>query len=234
MEQAPADGTLWEIPSVNIDATDSWSSHYACRRDVAARFGDIFSLPLAKRARDVLSRQVGESALVLEVGAGDRRMAEKLRAGRGGLTYESMDIDPCGNHDYSDLSKIDRQYDVIFAFEVLEHIDVDELGPFLSQVAGLVREGGSLVLSTPNTWYPPAYLRDITHRTPLPYDELGALVQRAGLHVSEIYRVYHDPVHRRLLRQYLFGWVFQMMGIDYARQIVLVAERPAAAARKAA
>ena len=159
MEQAPADGTLWEIPSVNIDATDSWSSHYACRRDVAARFGDIFSLPLAKRARDVLSRQVGESALVLEVGAGDRRMAEKLRAGRGGLTYESMDIDPCGNHDYSDLSKIDRQYDVIFAFEVVEHIDVDELGPFLSQVAGLVREGGSLVLSTPNTWYPPAYLR---------------------------------------------------------------------------
>jgi hypothetical protein len=28
---------------------------------------------------------------------------------------------------------------------------------------------------------------------------------------------------RRLLRQYLFGWLFRMIGIDFARQIVLVA-----------
>ena len=56
---------------------------------------------------------------------------------------------------------------------------------------------------------------------------LAGLVAAAGFEVTRVERVYHDPVHRRLLRQYLFGWLFRMIGIDYARQIVLVARRPA-------
>jgi hypothetical protein len=85
--------------------------------------------------------------------------------------------------------------------------------------------GGRLVLSTPNTYYPPAYLRDVTHRTPLCYDELAGLVGAAGLEVERIARVYHDPVHRAFLRRYLFGWLFEMIGIDFARQIILVARK---------
>ncbi|HVX62297.1 MAG TPA: hypothetical protein VHC19_16895, partial [Pirellulales bacterium] len=81
---------------------------------------------------------------------------------------------------------------------------------------------------TPNTYYPPAYLRDVTHRTPLCYDELAALVASAGGRVVRINRVYHDPIHRKLMRRYLFGWLFRMIGIDFARQIVLIAEKPAA------
>ena len=84
-----------------------------------------------------------------------------------------------------------------------------------------------MLLSTPNTFYPPAYLRDATHRTPLCYDELAGLVTAAGLEVTRVARVYHDPVHRRFLRQYCLGWLFRLIGIDYARQIVLVAHKPA-------
>jgi hypothetical protein len=55
---------------------------------------------------------------------------------------------------------------------------------------------------------------------------LAALVEGAGLHVERIARIYHDPLHRKLLRRYLFGWLFRLIGIDFARQIALVARRP--------
>jgi SAM-dependent methyltransferase len=207
---------------------NSWSEQYKLRRAAAQRFGRIFALPIVRRVRDVLLACVDDGARVLEVGAGDRRMGELLRKSRANVEYRSIDIDPRGEHDYRSLDEIDRRFDCVFAFEVVEHIAVDEIPAWLSRLAELLEPGGRLVLSTPNTYYPPAFLRDITHRTPLCYDELAALAAAAGLDVGRIARVYHDPVHRALLRRYLFGWLFEMIGIDFARQIVLVAEKPQA------
>ena len=207
---------------------NSWSEQYKLRREAAQRFGRIFALPIEKRVRDVLLQCVDDRARVLEVGAGDRRVGELLRGNREGVDYRSMDIDPRGEHDYRSLDEIDRAFDCVFAFEVVEHIAAEEIPGWLARLAELLAPGGRLVLSTPNTYYPPAYLRDVTHRTPLCYDELAALAAAAGLEVQRIARVYHDPVHRTLLRRYLFGWLFEMIGIDFARQIILVARKPAA------
>ena len=207
---------------------NSWSEQYKLRREAAARFGRIFDLPIVRRVRDVLLSCVRDDARVLEVGAGDRRMGALVKNARANVDYRSIDIDPRGEHDYRNLDEIERTFTCVFAFEVIEHLAIDEIPAWLKRLAELLEPGGRLVLSTPNTYYPPAYLRDVTHRTPLCYDELAALVAAAGLNVSSIVRVYHDPVHRRLLRRYLFGWLFWMIGIDFARQIVLVAEKPAA------
>lgn len=207
---------------------NSWSKQYKLRRDAAKRFGRIFALPIVRRVRDALLDCVGDNMRVLEVGAGDRRMGDLLRNHREGVDYRSIDIDPHGNHDYRSLDEIDRTFDCVFAFEVVEHIGVDELPGWLARLGELLAPSGRLVLSTPNTYYPPAYLRDVTHRTPLCYDELAGLVGAAGLEVERIARVYHDPVHRAFLRRYLFGWLFEMIGIDFARQIILVARKPAA------
>lgn len=203
----------------------SWSELYQARRATAARFGKIFQLPLLKRVRDALLAEIQDGAEVLEVGAGDRGMQAWLDRARRDVRYESMDIDPRGAHDYQRLDQITRQYDCVFALEVIEHLRLEEIPDWLARLASLLKPGGRLLLSTPNTYYPPAYLRDATHRTPLCHDELGALVTMSGLEVQAIVRIYHDPVHRRLLRQYLFGWLFRMLGIDFARQIVLVARR---------
>ena len=65
------------------------------------------------------------------------------------------------------------------------------------------------------------------HRTPLSYDELGGLVDMSGFRVERIVRIYNDPLPRYLARRYLFGWLFRLLGIDFSRQIVLVAQHVA-------
>ncbi len=207
----------------------SWSELYSRRREAAARFGDVFDLPIVKRVRDVLVDSVRDGDRVLEVGAGDRKMREHLVERRSHVRYESMDIDPRGEHDYRTLDEIGHRFQCVCAFEVAEHIPPDDILPWLARLGELLEPGGRLVLSTPNTYYPPAFLRDVTHRTPLCYDELAALVAGAGLRVARIVRIYHDPVHRAFARRYLFGWLFRLIGIDFARQIVLVAEKPSPA-----
>lgn len=212
--------------SMEMCKKNSWSRQYELRRAAAARFGKVFALPLVKRVRDVLLACVPDGARVLEIGAGDRRMGELLLRAREGVVYESLDIDPELPHDYRSLDQVPHRFDCIFAFEVIEHLAIDEIPGWLARLGELLEPDGRLVLSTPNTYYPPAYLRDTTHRTPLCHDELAGLVESAGLNVTRLVRIYHDPFHRMILRRYLFGWLFRMIGIDFARQIALVAVKP--------
>lgn len=214
------------MDSRNVNALNSWSRQYALRREIESRFGDIFHVPLAKKVRDVLVANVPDRAEVLEIGAGDRRMRQILEGRREGIRYESMDIDPGGDHDYRSLADIRKPFDAVFAFEVAEHLSLDELRTWLPRLAELLKPGGRLLLSTPNVYYPPNFLRDVTHRTPLCYDELGAMLEIAGLNVEQIVRIYNDPLHRIVLRRYLFGWLFRTIGIDFARQIMVVARKP--------
>jgi 2-polyprenyl-3-methyl-5-hydroxy-6-metoxy-1,4-benzoquinol methylase len=204
----------------------SWSTLYRLRKEAARRFGPLYSLPIVKRASGILLDAARSGDRILEVGAGDRRMRAKLERAHGGVHYESLDVDPQGDHDYGSLSEVTGPYDLVFAFEVVEHLPVDDIVPWLSALCQRTRRGGTLLLSTPNTYYPPAYLRDATHRTPLCYDELSALCAASGWQVERVMRVYHEPVHRTLVRRYLFGWLFRLLGLDFAKQIVLLARKP--------
>lgn len=203
----------------------AWSSVYEHRRRVAKRFGKIFQLPIVRRLRHVLLDVIPAEGEVLEVGAGTRRMEAQVRKGRPGAEYRSMDIDRRNAHDYYDLDDVEREFDCVFSFEVVEHLTLDEIVEWLPRLQECLKPGGALVLSTPNTFYPPDFLRDATHRTALCYDELGGLVEAAGMRVERIARVYHDSVARTILRRYVFGWLFRLIGIDFAKQIVLVARR---------
>ena len=115
-------------------------------------------------------------------------MKPRLEAQFAGLRYQSMDIDAFGEHDYTSLEGIEQRFDLVYAFEVAEHIDRGAIAPWIDSMARLLKPGGRLVLSTPNTFYPPAYLRDITHLTPLCYDEFGAVIESTGLRVERIVR----------------------------------------------
>jgi len=82
-----------------------------------------------------------------------------------------------------------------------------------------------VVLTTPNTFYPPAYLRDSTHRTPFCYDELGGLLLRHGFELTGVFRLYHAPFVWKVLRRGLLAPLHRVLGIDFARQIAIVGRR---------
>jgi len=221
------------LPETDSTGGDiSWSSLFQHRKQAARRLGSIYELPLAKRLRDVLLREIGAQRAntehpltVLELGAGARKMSQYIGQRFDDVEYQSLDIDPLGQHEYRDWRDVHRSFDLIFAFEVIEHLPVDAIPGWLLQIAEHLEPGGQLLLSTPNTYYPPAFLRDVTHRTPLCYDELAGLVAASGLAVDQVVRIYHDPLPRRVLRQYLLGWLFRAIGLDFAHQIALVAHR---------
>lgn len=200
----------------------SWSTQYAARRRVAARFPTVWHLPLVSKLARVFAAHVPASARVLDVGAGGRAAAALLP----GRTYLSLDPDPAGAHDHRRLEDVSGPLDAILLLEVVEHLTPPAAEDLLRDLAARLEPGGVLVVSTPNTHHPPAYLRDATHVTPWAYDELGGLVERCGLELRLVARVYNDAFLRKIARRYLFGWLFRLLGLDFARQIVVVAARP--------
>jgi len=197
---------------------------------IAARFGDIWALPIRRRYSHVLLELGRCGERVLHIGAGDCHLAGVLGEAWGDVSYASCDIDTDGGHDFHALEDIpdDGTFDLIFGFEVIEHMTLEAAGAAIAESCRLLQPGGTLVLSTPNIFYPPGFLRDATHLTPFCYDELGALATLGGLEVESIYRLYHDSLVKKLLRRVVFYPVFLLLGIDFARQILLVARRPEA------
>ncbi|HEX2360736.1 MAG TPA: class I SAM-dependent methyltransferase [Jiangellaceae bacterium] len=80
--------------------------------------------------------------------------------------------------------------DVVTAFHVIEHLDVDELLALLAAARHVLRPGGCVVLETPN----PTNLQmgacdfynDPTHRSPLPPDLTEFLVSASGFDEIEV------------------------------------------------
>ncbi len=202
-----------------------WSELYERRRAVQRRFGRVHALPLVKRVRHVLVPHVKPGMRVLDVGAGARRVREILERDVGDVQYESVDPDPAGGHEHTSIDDAVGPFDVVVSLEVVEHIEPSEVQAWLRDVVQQVGPGGRLVISTPNTYHPQEFQRDMTHRTPCAYDQLAGLLEALGLTVESIHRVHADAAWRLVLRRYVFGWLFRLLALDYARQIVITAQR---------
>lgn len=66
------------------------------------------------------------------------------------------------------LAQCDRDFDLITAFDIVEHFTRDEALTFLEQCRACLRPGGGLALTTPNgaAWRPgPVVYGDLTHET---------------------------------------------------------------------
>lgn len=203
-----------------------WSGLHERRRALERRWPSIFSLPLVRRASDVVLREARPGLRVLEAGAGDRRMKARLEAAAPGLVYRSADPDPAQPHDGRDVDSIEGPFDLVFALELIEHFPPEEALAFLRRCRDLLAPGGRLVIGTPDVFTPGRWHRDAGHRTPFSPWELGGFAEEAGFRVDALLRAWNAPFAERVLRRGLLGWVHRLTGADYAHSVVLVATRP--------
>tara|TARA_R110002073_G_scaffold2932_1_gene18914 strand:- start:170 stop:796 length:627 start_codon:yes stop_codon:yes gene_type:complete len=207
--------------------TINWQQLFQQRKAAEHRFGSIWNLPVRKRYHVVLGELGGPGVQLLEIGAGDRGLAKTMESYWQAFEYKSCDIDPTYPHDFSSSSEIEGEYDLIVGCELIEHLSLQNAAELLLDCFAHTKRGGKIMLTTPNTFYPPGFMRDATHITPFCYDELAGLLAVCGFNPTGIYRLYHDSLVKRFIKRVLFYPVFRVVGIDFAHQIAVVAEKPA-------
>ena len=90
-----------------------WSQLYKHRKSVAQKFGELWQLPIEKRYHAILIPLGKAGTTLLEIGAGDRSLQNRLAKQWFDFTYKSCDIDKSHPHDFFDIHDVTGQYDLI-------------------------------------------------------------------------------------------------------------------------
>jgi SAM-dependent methyltransferase len=138
---------------------------------------------------DYFARYVAPDADVLELGAGWCDFANLIKARR----VVAMDLDATVTRaaaahveaevgDCTDLSRFgDDTFDVVFASNLLEHLDREQSGRLLAGAARVLRPGGRLILMQPNFRLDPGrYFDDFTHVSVFTDQSLGDYLASLG------------------------------------------------------
>lgn len=118
---------------------DAWGRYELAKKmckakevlDVGCGFGLGSELVLKSGAKRVLGVDYSKDTI-----------AEAKKNEKEGLTFEA--------HDALKLGTIKDKFDVILAFEILEHLPLNKVDTFISGIRGLLKKDGVLLLSTPN------------------------------------------------------------------------------------
>ncbi len=205
--------------------TVSWSKLFEFRGKIHERYPDIWDLKILRKRFPLMLRTIRDGERVLDIGASDRSLEKRLKRHFPELVYKSVDIDREKFHDFYSLEEIRESFSVVFLFEVIEHLELEEGVQLLKRCYDLLNEGGRLILTTPNVFNPSRFWRDATHRVAYCYDELGGLLLVQGFSITNMYRTYNDVFHRYLFRIYVMAPVHRYLGIDFAKSILIVAEK---------
>lgn len=139
----------------------------------------------------VLGDDVAPGKRLLEVGFGDGRLLTWAR--RRGADVAGLEIQPAlvdgaraaGFDAHASIEAFaDASFDIVVAFDVLEHVDREVLLPLTRSLAGKLRTGGRLIVRYPNCQVPAGLAiqySDHTHETPLSEAIVGWLFRAAGL-----------------------------------------------------
>ncbi len=203
----------------------SWSKLFQYRDEIHGCYRDIWDLKILRRRFPLMVQNIRDGEKVLDVGASNRNLGERLRHHFPNLVYKSMDIDREQFHDFYSLEEVQESFDVIFLFEVIEHLGLEEGIRLIKKIHDLLSEGGRLILTTPNVFNPSRFWRDATHQVAYCYDELGGLLLAQGFQIKSMYRTYSDALHRYLFRIYIMAPLHRYLGIDFAKSILVIAEK---------
>ena len=202
-----------------------WGEQFQWREKVHHLYPEIWSLRIVRKRLPTILKYLKDGESVLEIGAFNRELGERIKQYYSHIHYKSMDIDPTYPHDYSSLEEIRETFDVILLFEVIEHLALEEGREMVARIHQILKGGGRLIMTTPNIFTPGQYWKDATHRMAYHYEELGALFLRQQYELIEICRLFNEPFIKYFLKVYLFPPLFRLLGIDFTKSILLVAKK---------
>jgi hypothetical protein len=102
---------------------------------------------------------------------------------------------------------------------------VEEGREMIGGIYQILHPGGRVIMTTPNIYTPGQYWKDLTHRTAYHYEELGGLFIGQRFELVEICRLFSEPFVKFLIKVYLLSPVYRLLGIDFTKSILLVAQR---------
>jgi len=168
-----------------------------------------------------------DGCAILDVGAHDRKLGMQLATLRPAIHYQSMDVDPAGEHDFRSMSEIgDEQFDLVNCSEVIEHIPFEDGVALLKEILRVLKPGGRVVVSTPNLKHPHRYWTSPDHITPYNYDALAGILLGVGYEMEVMYRVHNQPFFQFYFRRLIGVWLHWYLDIDFALSVIAVARRP--------
>jgi 2-polyprenyl-3-methyl-5-hydroxy-6-metoxy-1,4-benzoquinol methylase len=204
-----------------------WSELKKRREEVKRRYPSIRKVPIIFSTKRELINDIvrGLSGSVLDVGGSGRFVGRLCERAPAVTEYKSMDIDSTGEHDYHSLAEITRAFDSIFVLDVIEHLTLKEGQKLLKECAGLLKTGGSIILTLPNNLHPTAFNGDVTHITSYRYHELGALLLISGFTGLDISRVSAKRKTGHRLMAWLLKPIMRFMDVDFATGILIKAKK---------
>lgn len=173
-------------------------------------------------------RDLGQTHAVLDYGAGNFRLREKLEAWSCPAKYYSLDVAENSGavYDFRTLQQVNVSVDAVFCLDVLEHLPLDEGIGLLEEFHALLPQRGRLIVQVPNgrsIRNPLAW--DVTHVTLYNAPDLWALLRAIGYRVEGYRVVHHANKNIRFSPRF---WVSKFMtsrilGCDYADNLCFLA-----------
>ncbi|MCB0311046.1 MAG: class I SAM-dependent methyltransferase [Bdellovibrionales bacterium] len=192
---------------------DYYYAHYPFknhRLDYHAKIGYGNRLKLLRK------NGVKRDATILDYGCGQGVYVKFLRE-RGFRNVQGWDPFIA---EFNDQAVLENRYDVVTSHDVIEHVEDPE--QYLSQLVSLVKEGGLLVLGTPNAseinlidpTIPCVELSQPYHRHIFSKEALLRMTTRFGLVPQHVYnRFYFDSFFPAVNTRFMWSYVEAKQGI---------------------
>lgn len=217
MSQGPANGSRWVYE--HYDTFKGWTGFFTVSDDQRRYFEREF------RDIDIAGKRV------LELGYGEGNLMAWMadRAGHvAGVEINPRSLEEGRDRGFAVYPSVEAlqaadtaPFDVVVAFDVLEHLELAELEALLPTLKGLMRDTGRLVARVPNgrsPWGLPNQFGDLTHRTVLSDLRFEQLALHTGFRL--VFCRDYAVVPRRFLR----GWTLDTIRLS-ARRVLNAALR---------
>jgi SAM-dependent methyltransferase len=202
-----------------------WGEQIQWREKVHQQYPEIWDLGIVKKRLPFILKYLKDGESVLEIGAHDRKLGDRIKKHFPHVLYKSLDIDPSYSHDYTSMDEVKEEFNMVLLFELIEHLDRETGREMVARIFEILKPGGKVILTTPNIYTPGQYWKDVSHLTPYHYEELGGLFLSRRFESVDLFRYFNAPFIHYVMKVYLVSPVFRFLGIDFTKSILLMAQK---------